>query len=90
MRVLIVQENRRLLAQRVTRMLSHDYVTNETLDRVHADHRAGDGAVLAVVNALRFASTRPATGPLGIDDVYARHGWQLRNGRRVDDASNGD
>jgi hypothetical protein len=28
------------------------------------DHRANDaGAVLAVVNALRFASTRPAAGP---------------------------
>jgi hypothetical protein len=28
------------------------------------DHRANDaGAVLAVVNALRFASTRPLAGP---------------------------
>lgn len=44
-------------------MLSHDYVTNETAIGC-ADHRAGDaGAVLAVVNALRFASTRPAAGP---------------------------
>ena len=31
------------------------------------------GAVLSVVNALRFASTRPAAGPSGIDDACARH-----------------
>jgi len=44
-------------------MLPHDRVTNETGIGC-ADHRAGDaGAVLAVVNALRFASTRPAAGP---------------------------
>lgn len=37
-------------------------------------HRAFDaGAVLDVVNALRFASTRPAAGPSGIDDACARH-----------------
>ena len=35
-----------------------------------ADHA---GAVLSVVNALRFASTRPAAGPSGIDDACARH-----------------
>jgi hypothetical protein len=29
--------------------------------------------VLSVVNALRFASTRPAAGPSGIDDACARH-----------------
>lgn len=33
----------------------------------HAD------AVLDVVNALRFASTRPTAGPSGIDDASARH-----------------
>jgi hypothetical protein len=44
-------------------MLPHGCVTNETGIGC-ADHRAGDaGAVLAVVNALRFASTRPAAGP---------------------------
>jgi hypothetical protein len=38
------------------------------------DHRAFHaGAVLTVVNALRFASTRPAAGPSGIDDASARH-----------------
>ena len=37
-------------------------------------HRAFDGgAVLGVVNALRFAPTRPAAGPSGIDDACARH-----------------
>jgi len=37
-------------------------------------HRADDaGAVLDVVNALRFASTRPVAGPSGIDDACARH-----------------
>ena len=37
-------------------------------------HRAlHAGAVLGVVNALRFASTRPAAGPSGIDDASARH-----------------
>ncbi len=37
-------------------------------------HRADDaGAVLGVVNALRFASTRPVAGPSGIDDACARH-----------------
>jgi hypothetical protein len=37
-------------------------------------HRAFDGgAVLGVVDALRFASTRPSAGPSGIDDASARH-----------------
>jgi hypothetical protein len=37
-------------------------------------HRVFDaGAVLGVVNALRFASTRPRAGPAGIDDASARH-----------------
>lgn len=37
-------------------------------------HRVFDaGAVLSVVNALRFASTRPTAGPSGIDDASARH-----------------
>jgi hypothetical protein len=37
-------------------------------------HRAFHaGAVLSVVNALRFASTRPVAGPAGIDDASARH-----------------
>ena len=37
-------------------------------------HRAFHaGAVLGVVNALRFASTRPTAGPSGIDDASARH-----------------
>jgi hypothetical protein len=31
------------------------------------------GAVLGVVNALRYASTRPSAGPSGIDDASARH-----------------
>jgi hypothetical protein len=30
--------------------------------------------VLDIVNALRFASTRPTAGPSGIDDASARHG----------------
>jgi hypothetical protein len=37
-------------------------------------HRANDaGAVLGIVNALRFASTRPMAGPSGVDDACARH-----------------
>jgi hypothetical protein len=37
-------------------------------------HRADDAdAVLDVVNALRFAPTRPVAGPWGIDDACARH-----------------
>lgn len=37
-------------------------------------HRTDDaGAVLGVVNALRFAPTRPVAGPSGIDDASARH-----------------
>lgn len=37
-------------------------------------HRAFyDRAVLGIVNALRFASTRPVAGPAGIDDASARH-----------------
>jgi hypothetical protein len=37
-------------------------------------HRADDGgAVLGIVNALRFASTRPMAGPSGVDDACARH-----------------
>jgi hypothetical protein len=39
-------------------------------------HRSDDaGAVLGVVNALRFASTRPVAGPAGIDDASARHAF---------------
>jgi hypothetical protein len=42
--------------------------------RQTAVHRAIQcGAVLGLVNALRFASTRPAAGPSGIDDTCARH-----------------
>ena len=52
-------------------------------------HRVFDaGAVLGVVNALRFASTRPVAGPAGIDDACARHAiWQLRDGGHRDDGS---
>ena len=51
-------------------------------------HRAFHaGAVLGVVNALRFASTRPAAGPSGIDDACARHDvGLLRDGRLSDDS----
>jgi hypothetical protein len=43
--------------------------------QIQASHHRADhsGAVLGVVNALRFASTRPAAGPSGIDDACARH-----------------
>jgi hypothetical protein len=43
--------------------------------QIQASHHRADhaGAVLSVVNALRFASTRPAAGPSGIDDASARH-----------------
>jgi len=37
-------------------------------------HRVDDArAVLGIINALRFASTRPMAGPSGIDDACARH-----------------
>jgi hypothetical protein len=40
------------------------------------DHRALDaGAVLGIVNALRYASTRPMAVPSGIDDASARHAF---------------
>lgn len=43
-------------------MLPHNRVAIGT-DIASADHRARDpGAVLAVVNAVRFASTRPVAG----------------------------
>ena len=43
--------------------------------QIHASHHRADhsGAVLGVVNALRFAATRPAAGPSGIDNACARH-----------------
>ena len=43
--------------------------------QIQASHHRADhaGAVLSAVNALRFASTRPAAGPSGIDDACARH-----------------
>ena len=45
-----------------------------SIRRQTAVHRALQcGAVLGLVNALRFASTRPAAGPSGIDDTCARH-----------------
>ena len=44
------------------------------IEIVPAHHRAfHGGAGLGVVNALRFASTRPVAGPSGIDDASARH-----------------
>lgn len=49
-------------------------------------HRAFQSrAVLAVVNALRFASTRPAAGPSGIDDACARHDLGYCAMRRLSD-----
>ena len=46
------------------------------IERHH--HRVvDDGAVLSVVNALRFASTRPRAGPSGIDNTCARHCWAI-------------
>jgi len=46
------------------------------IERHH--HRVvDDGAVLSVVNALRFASTRPQAGPSGIDNTCARHCWAI-------------
>jgi hypothetical protein len=40
--------------------------------RLH--HRVFDsGAVLGIVTALRYTSTRPTAGPAGIDDACARH-----------------
>lgn len=51
-------------------------------------HRADDaGAVLGVVNALRFASTRPVAGPAGIDDACARHALATTRWWSPDDGS---
>ena len=53
-----------------------------------AHHRADDaGAVLGVVNALRFASTRPVAGPSGIDDACARHALATTRWWSSDDGS---
>jgi hypothetical protein len=47
-------------------------------------HRADNaGAVLGLVNALRFASTRPVAGPSGIDDACARHGQAITRWRTI-------
>jgi hypothetical protein len=44
------------------------------IEIVPSHHRAFDArAGLGIVNALRFASTRPVAGPSGIDDASARH-----------------
>lgn len=58
-------------------LLRYQRLTTGTLPTRAQDllphHRAIDaGAVLGVVNALRFASTRPMAGPSGIDDASAR------------------
>lgn len=51
-------------------------------------HRADDaGAVLGVVNALRFAATRPVAGPAGIDDTCARHALATTRWWSPDDGS---
>lgn len=56
-------EWRRLSAHRETQLLPRSGVATGN-DIASVDHRVNDaGAVLAVVNALRFASTRPVAGP---------------------------
>ena len=55
-------------------LIHEDPRTHERTTNVPLHHRVFDaGAVLGVVNALRFAPTRPAAGPSGIDDASARH-----------------
>ncbi len=61
------------IGSRTTAVLLKNTTTIGTSSEPHL-HRADDaGAVLGVVNALRFASTRPVAGPSGIDDTCARH-----------------
>jgi hypothetical protein len=51
-----------------------DGTSGSCIQILPSHHRAFHaGAVLSVVNALRFASTRPTAGPSGIDDASARH-----------------
>jgi len=65
-------EQRRPHAQSGAQVSARNRVANGT-EIGSGDHRIDDaGAVLAVVNALRFATTRPAAGPAGIDDACAR------------------
>ena len=54
--------------------VAHTELTRVGVEIGSSHHRAVDaGAGLGVVNALRFASTRPPAGPSGIDDTSARH-----------------
>ena len=48
---------------------------HQVWDPIQASHHRGcdTGAVLGVIDALRFASTQPTAGPSGIDHASARH-----------------
>ena len=79
----------RRIAQKSVRARSHVFPENTSRSAIQiqpSHHRADDaGAVLGVVNALRFASTRPVAGPSGIDDASARHvSGNLRDGGQPD------
>lgn len=65
------------IGSRASRVLLQNMTTVGARIELH-HHRADDAdAVLDVVNALRFAPTRPVAGPSGIDDASARHRWAM-------------
>ena len=65
---------------------------NRTRSRTRIEprhHRVDDaGAVLGIVNALRFASTRPRPGPRALTTPARGTDWQLRDGGRSDEDHN--
>ena len=60
-------------------------------DRIGSGHHRADdaGAVLGIVNALRFASTRPWPGLRALTTPARGTDWQLRDGGRSDEDHNG-
>ena len=77
LRVQIRRNNAADESNRIGSRASHVFPEGTSRSRIQilpSHHRAFHaGAVLGVVNALRFASTRPTAGPSGIDDASARH-----------------
>jgi hypothetical protein len=65
--------NRTAIGSRASHVFP-DGMSHSCIQISPSHHRAfHGGAVLSVVNALRFASTRQTAGPSGIDDASARH-----------------
>ena len=61
------------IGSRTTAVLLKNTTTIGASSELHHNRADDAGAVLGIINALRFASTRPVAGPSGIDDACARH-----------------